>query len=181
MALAAGNRDMSAGQHESCLLVSRQAEGGRFVSLDRMTTITRVEIRCGSELPRVLIRVAIGAAVKLDLELRVLPLGNMTLRALHACMSALERIPAARMLFHGKRRRAPSLHGVAVRALGTSSTFLELSLVRIRLVAIGAAGKCQRLLEIAICVALFATHREMFPQQGIFGFRMIKFLADRLQ
>lgn len=154
---------MSAGQHESCLLVSVQAESRRFVCLDRMTTVTRIEIRSGSELPRVLIRVAIGAAVELDLEQRVFSPRNMALGALHPCMSALERIRAGRMLFHGECRGAPSLHGVTGRALDPSSTFLELSLVRIGLVAIGAVGKCQRLFEIAICVALFATHREMFP------------------
>lgn len=53
--------------------------------------------------------------------------------------------------------------------------------MRIRLVAIRALGKCQRLLEIPIGVALLTSNREVLPLQRIFRFRVVEFLADRLQ
>lgn len=68
MAVTAGNGDMSAGQHESGLFMSRQPECGRLISVHRVAAIAGIQIRCGRKLPRVLIGVAVGAAIELDFE-----------------------------------------------------------------------------------------------------------------
>ncbi len=49
------------------------------------------------------------------------------------------------------------------------------------LVAAGALIKCEWLLEITAGVALHAADRLMFSEQRIFGFRMVKVLADGFQ
>lgn len=82
------------------------------------------------------------------------------------------------MLLQRELRRFPSLHGVARRALGATRPLGELAIVGIRFVAVHARLESQRLLEISAAVALDAIHRRMFPEQGIFRFRVIEALAD---
>jgi len=88
VAIRTRNRDVSARQHEMRLSVLRQRKGGRLVAIDGVTTVAGVEIRRSCELLTMTIRMAIGAALKLHFEHRVLPLRNVTLRALQPRMTA---------------------------------------------------------------------------------------------
>src|SRR5579864_962122 len=180
MAVGAGHGDVPAGQRELRFLVLRMREGRRLVSIQSVALIAGVEVRCGDKLSGVLILVARSALVKLDFEQRVLAFGDVTLVAVHAGMSALQRIGAGGMVFHRVRRRLPALHGVAWEALATAVAFGKLSVVRIGLVAVRALAENQRLLEVPVGVALFATDSRVFAFQRVLGFRVIEILAERL-
>ena len=59
---------MAAAQHEAGLLVLRQVERGRLVSLEVVAPIARVEVGCRGKLPRMLIGVTVRTALELDFE-----------------------------------------------------------------------------------------------------------------
>ena len=59
---------MAARQQEPGLLVLRQAEGGRLVSLEIVAAVTCVEVGCRGKLPRMLIGVTVRTALELDFE-----------------------------------------------------------------------------------------------------------------
>jgi len=180
MAVGAGHGDVPAGQRELRFLVLGKREGRRLVSIQSVALVAGVEVRCGDKLSGVLIFVARSALVKLDFEERVLAFGDVTLVAVHAGVPAFERIGAGGMVFHCVGRRLPTLHGVAGEALATAMTFGKLSVVRIGLVAIRALVENQRLLEVAVGVALFATDRRVLAFQRVLGFRVIEILVHRL-
>ena len=128
-----------------------------------------------------LVRVAIGTAVELNLEQRVLPFRDVTLRAIHRRVLPLQRIRTGRVLFHRERRRLPSLDGVTGGALATARTLGELAVVRIGLVAIHALLEYQRLLEIAVGVALGAVDAGVLALERKLGLRVVEALVDGLQ
>ena len=68
VAVGAGHGHVPARQHEVRLLVLGQAECGRLVSLKIVAAIAGVEVRSRGKLPRMLVGVAVGAALELDLE-----------------------------------------------------------------------------------------------------------------
>src|ERR1700687_298867 len=115
------------------------------------------------------IGVTIGAAVELHFEEGVLPFLNVTLRALQAGMPALQGIGAGRVLLHRKFGRLPSLHGVALGALAMLGALYELPVVWIRLVAIRAFRKFQRLLEVTVGMALGAIDGSVLAFQRVLG------------
>ena len=86
----------------------------------------------------------------------------------------LQRITGSVMLFHSKERRLPALHCMALRAFTFFRPRFKLAFVRVGLMAIRAVLERQRLLEIAIDMALGATNRRVLSKQGILGFGMIK-------
>ena len=67
------DRNMPAGEREMRLLVLGQAERGWLVSLESVAAIASVEVRCRGKLPRMLVGVAIGAALELNLEQCIFP------------------------------------------------------------------------------------------------------------
>ena len=71
---------------------ARQKSLGRLVALKIVAAIAGIEIGSGCELRSVFITVAIGAALELDLEQRVLAFWNVALRALQAGVPALQGI-----------------------------------------------------------------------------------------
>ncbi len=79
-------------EEKSRLIVFCESKSGRTVSVQRVTTLAGVKVGSHGELTGMLITVAIGAMLKLDLEQCVLALGNMALFASHGCMLALQRI-----------------------------------------------------------------------------------------
>lgn len=87
VAVPTRNRYVPTRQYEVRLSVLGQRKGGWLVSLDRVTTVARVEIRRSRELLPMTIRMAIGAALKLYFEDRVLPFRDVTLRALQPRMT----------------------------------------------------------------------------------------------
>ena len=64
---------------------------------------------------------------------------------------------------------------MAFRAFALLRPRLELTFVRIRFVAVDAIRKRQRLLEVAVHMALRAADRRVLAQQGVFRFRVIEF------
>lgn len=89
VAVETRNRDVPSSQYEVRLFVFGERKCGWRVSLKIVAAVASVEVRRGGELPGVTVAVAIGTALKLDLEQCVLALGNMALVTAHACMSAL--------------------------------------------------------------------------------------------
>lgn len=144
-----------------------------------MTALAGIEVRRRRKLGRVLIGVAIGAMLKLDLEQRVFSLGNVTLLALQAGVAALQGIGAGGVFLRGESRRLPSVHGMAPGTLAAAGAPGELPVVGIGLVAIHALLEGQRLLEISASVALRAIDGGVFSLQRIFRFGVIETLVNR--
>ena len=94
----------------------------------------------------------------------------MALRTLQASVATLQRIRRSRMFLDREFRRFPALHGVASGALSVIRALGKLAFVWIRLVAIHALGEYQRLLEVAVRVALSATHSRVLSFQRILRF-----------
>ena len=181
MAVGARDGNVSTGEHEVGFLVLGQAEGGRSVRFKIVAAIAGIEIRRRRKLARMLIGVTVGTALELDLEERVLPLGHVTLRALQARVTALQRISTRCVLFHRKGRWLPSFDRVARSAFSTVSALGKLAIMRIRLVAIHAFLEDQRLFEISVRMALGAIDGGMLAFQGKLGLRMVEALVNRLQ
>jgi hypothetical protein len=64
--LLASHGQMRSGQHEPWLLVPRQAERRRLVTIERVALLTTVQIRCGRKLRLVFVFVAIETATEFD-------------------------------------------------------------------------------------------------------------------
>ena len=145
-----------------------------------MTTVASVEIRRGGKLPRVPVAMTICAAIEFDLEYCVLPFRNMALRAFQTSVATLQRIRRGRMFLNRKFRWLPALHRVTGRALSLVRPLNKLPFVWI-LVAVHALREYQRLLEVAVGVALSAVHTHMLPLQRKLRLGVIKALVDCLQ
>ena len=120
-----------------------------------MTPVARIEVRRGCELIRMPIAMAVGAAFKLDLEQGVLPFRDMTLRALQARVTALQRVIGRSVILYGEQGGLPTLHVVAGGALAPVLTFDELPVMSV-FMAVGALLEWDGFFEIAIGVALSA-------------------------
>ena len=105
----------------------------------------------------------------------------MTLGALQAGMSALQRICAGRVLFYRESRRPPSLYGVTRGTLASIGPFGELPAVRVGLVAVRALAEYQRFFEVSAGVALPAIQAGVLAFQRILRLRVIEALIHRLQ
>ena len=155
--LIAGHRGMSARQRELRLLMHGNREERSLKTLHVVAVFAPVAMGRTGKLPIMRVLVAVRATRELHLVNGVLAGGDMALRALHAGMLALERIPGSLMFLHAKRRRLPTLDAVASRAFALQGTVRELAVVRI-LVAVGAIRESKRLLEFASGVACRAIH-----------------------
>ena len=179
VAIAASDRDMTSREHKARFLVPGQREGGRFVSLQIMAARAVIEVWRLCELFGMLIAVAISTVLELHLEQSVLALGDVALRALQFGVASLQGIGRSGVVLHSKFRWLEAIHGMAGGALDSAGPFRELTVVRIRLMAIHALLEGQRLLEIASGVAQCAFNRGMLSQQGILGLGMVKALVNR--
>jgi len=83
------------------------------------------------------------------------------------------------MVLHGERRWLPPVDGVARGALPVIRARGELALVRVGLVAIGAARENQGLLKISTNVALGAIYAGVHSLQWELGLGVIKALIHR--
>jgi len=126
-----------------------------------VAAVAGIEVRSCCELVRVPVAVAIGAALELYLEERLLTFRNMTLRALQASMTTLQRICRRSVLFHGEKGRLPSLHVMARSTFTTIDALGKLPVVRI-LVAIHTLLEGQGFLEISTRMALRAVYADVF-------------------
>lgn len=180
MAIRAGHRHVPARQQKVCFLVLGQSERGRFVRFQIVAAVASVEIRCRRELVGVPIAVAISAALKFNLEQRVLTLRDMALRALQPGVRALQWIRAESMFFDREHRRLPSLYVVTRGALAAVRTLGELAVVRVPM-AIHALLEGKRLLEISTGMALRAIDADVFSQQRKLRSGVIKVLVYALR
>ncbi len=94
MAICTRNRDVPTGQDKMRLLMLRQRERGRLISLQIVATVTCVEIGRACKLGCVAISVAVGTTLELDLEQSVLAFWYMALSALETGVSSLQWIRA---------------------------------------------------------------------------------------
>jgi len=167
VAFGASGSQVCAGELELCLLVARQSERGRRVSLDGVARFAAIQVRRCRELRFVHVVVAIETLRKLDLEARVFAGGNMALCAIDVRMLALQRIQGCRVVFYSEQRWLESIHVVTRFATAAIGTLRELSAMGIRAVAVGTIVKCQRPFEIAGGMAFVAGHFEVFSQERI--------------
>ena len=96
-------------------------------------------------------------------------------------MPTLEWIIRGGVLFHRKLRWLPAFDSVTGRAFNALRTFGELPLVRVRFMAVHALCKYQRLLEVAVGMALGAIHAGVLAFQRELRFGVIEALVHRLQ
>lgn len=82
MAVTARNRDVPVSQNEVCLSVASQRERRWLVALEIVAAVASVEIGCSRELSGMLVAMTVGAALELDFEQSVFPLGDVALRTL---------------------------------------------------------------------------------------------------
>ena len=107
------------------------------------------------------IGVAVRAKLKSNLVDREASLRNVTLRARHRCMFALEWIAGRRMLFQSERGRFESLYGMACRAFGSAGTIDELASVGIWPMTVRALLECQPSCEVSASVTLHAVNLDV--------------------
>ncbi len=145
-----------------------QGEGGRPVSVKRVALLALVQVGRGSKLAGVTIAVTVGTELELDFIECVFSLRNVTLRALQARVSALQRIGGCHVFLNPKLRGFEAFDGMARCALSAVRSLCELSSVRIRLVAIYAFIEGDSFLEITPSVALDALYLRVLSEQRIF-------------
>jgi hypothetical protein len=169
VAISAWNRHVAASQDELGRFVSYQRKRGRFIPLQVMAALTAVEVWRRSKLSRMLVGMAVGATLELDLELCVFAFRDVASGALHHGVSALQRIGGGSVILYSECRRLETVDGMAGSALAASRTLGKLTLVRVGLVTIRAPLKGKRLFEISARVALRTFHGRMFAQQRVLG------------
>ena len=140
--------------------------------------LTLVQVRCGRELPLVLVLVTIQTAVELDLVQRLFSFRDVALRAHQGGMLALQRVGSGLMLFQPELCRFETIYRVAGSARPAVQSFCKLALMVI-LVAVLALPECKRLLEIAPAMAGNTVDLLVFSEQRIAGFGVIKGLVER--
>ena len=177
VAVATGNGDVSSSECKMSFLVLGKRKRGRLITIHGMTTLASIEIRRGGKLSRVPVAMAICAAIEFDFEQRVLAFRNMALRTFQTSVASLQRIRGGRMFLHREFRGLPALHCVTGRALPLVCPFCKLTYMCI-LMAIHAPGECQRLLEVAVRMALTAVDTRVLPLQRKLRFGVIKALID---
>ena len=134
-----------------------------------MAFVATVEIGGRDKLPGMTVGMTIGAAFELNPVQGVFALGNMALFAFQPRVPALQGIVRRCMILHREQGGLPSLNVVAGGTLAAVFALGELAVMGV-LVAIRALLEGERLLKIAIGVALSATHLLVFAFQGILRF-----------
>ena len=136
---------MAARQCKLRPLVLGKRERRGLESIERVTGVALVRIPGVFKLTAVRILVAIGTRRKSDLIACVLALGNMAFGAFNRGVFAGQRICAFLMHRNIEKRWLKRIVVMADAAI----FFCELALVRVGIVAIGAALVCNRLREVA--------------------------------
>ena len=171
----AADGDVRASQRELGLLMLGDGKQRAVKIRYRMAALAAIQERLLRKLAVVGVLVAVGAFGKLHFVNRVLARGQMTLVAIYFCVLPFERVLGSRMFFDAKQRWLPTLNRVAFCAFALFRPGRELSFVWIWLVAVYAIGEWQRLLEVAIQMALRARNGRVLAEQRVFGFRMVEF------
>lgn len=174
MTIRTRNRGVRPGQYETGVAMFGDVKRGAMEIQNGVAILATVLIRSGGKLVVMRILVAIQACREFHLVNRVLPGRKMAFGALDFDVFSLQGILGRVVFLHTEKRGLPALHGVAFGAFGFFRACFELAFVRVRLVAVGAIGKRQQFLEVAIHMALGTTDRRMLAQKRIFGFRVVK-------
>jgi len=173
VALRTGYSEVSPGQRETRLLVTRQSEMRGLKLRDAVALFAAILIGRGSELASVHVLMA-GDALRLrNLKQRVLALGNMALFAFHLGVAALEWIHARGMLLDAKTGRLEPVERVTNGAIFESDACQELAAVVIGM-AIRALRKRDRRLEIPLVVAVAASYGAVFSDKRIISLVVIE-------
>src|SRR5262249_36774429 len=129
--IGAGDCQMRSFKAKAGFLVPGERERRRRKGLDRMATFAAVHQWRGGKLAGMFVLMAIRAQRKRDFVLCRGTLGDMALCALELGVGSLERIIACRVVFRGKGRGLPGIHGVAGLAPAAVFAFGKLAAVRI--------------------------------------------------
>lgn len=144
---------------------------GRDVEVPNgVAVLAAVLMRRRNELAVVLILVAVQTSGKLHFVNRVFACGKMAFGAVDFDVFALERVVGSVVFFHAEERRLPAFHGVAFGAFAFLWARLKLAFVRIGFVTVVAIAERQRLLEVAIEMAIGASNGGVFAKERIFRF-----------
>lgn len=144
-----------------------------------MTLFAAIAPGCSGKLTVVFILVTINAECITDLELGLFASRNVAVRTLDPGVRSDKRKPGLRMISRGEGRRAPTLNSMATLTPSTIRPLGKLAIVRIRFVTVGARFVRNLGLEIAVLVAVIATHLQVFSNQRIGGLGVIKPVSER--
>lgn len=179
MALRAGNRQVRPRQRVAALLVLRDRVSRGLKPVDDVAGFTLALIWRRGKLALMRVRVAVQAFCKRDFVSCRRPRWQVAFRAGHGCVFARKGIRRGHMRLYVEERRLPALLVVAARTFALVRACGKLAAVRVRLVAIRALGKRNRLFEISTRVAAQAVHLRVLSQQRKFRFRVVELLARR--
>jgi hypothetical protein len=157
---------MCARQRETRPLVASQREMRRTKFRDAVTFFAAILIRRDRELTLVNVLMATAALRLRNMKHGVLAFGNVTGVAFRFGMPAFEWIHARGMFLHTKNGGLESVHRVTNRTICTAGTRRELAAVIVGM-AIHAFGKCDVGFEIALVVAVAASHGAVLPKKGV--------------
>ena len=168
VAFGASNGYVSAGQHETGVLMLGNREGRTMEVLYGMAILAAVLIRRGGKLLVMRVLVAVQTGRELHFVQSVFSGGSVAFVASDGRVFPLEWIVRRSMLFHPELRWLPALDGVALGAFSFARACFKLAFVRIGSVANGALVKGQRLFEIARRVAFGAANFHVHSKERIF-------------
>jgi hypothetical protein len=131
MASSAGNSSMSAHKRKVRVRMLRDGVRGAVPILDAVATFAAVVVRSSRELIVVRILVTVRAGRELQFVKHIFSRSNVTLRTRHLSVLALQRVLSGVMFLGGKKRRLPTVDGVAFRTLAFLRAIRELALVGI--------------------------------------------------
>lgn len=172
--LVAGDRNMAPGKRKAALLVLGNRVVGFLEGTSGVTTLAVIHPRRAGKLSTMLIFMAVGAKRKFDLEASLRSSQRVAGCALDGRMRRREWKASSRMIGDRKCGWTPALHGMAAFAAPAVWPRLELSIVRIRLVAVGALRVRHRRLEIPISVAVSAANILMLAEKRKAGLCVIE-------
>lgn len=164
------------------MLMAGECERGRVERLLGVALFAAVHVRRACKLAAVNVAVAIEALAELDLEERGTPAWGVALRTIEGGVPAAEW-EAGGVVF-GEREldvRFETVNGVAAFAAAAVGALGELTVVRIRLVAVGAEIVSDGGLEVGATMALLATYFQVFSQQRVLRFRVVEIGAERVR
>ena len=101
----------------------------------------------------------------------------MALVAFNGNVFALQRVFGCVVFFHAEKRRLPSIHVMAFRALALLGPRFELAFVRVRFMTIIAISKRELPFEITLQMALRAADHGVLSEERVLGLGMVEFKA----
>lgn len=173
VACVALDRDVRAGQRETCLVVLRQREFHGMKALYAVAVFTTILVRGPRELSLVHIHVTCQTFRVSDLEHRVRTFRDVTFRTCHFFVLPFERVFSGSMHRYREERWLEALHIMTLGAFAGRFALAELPVVHI-LMAIYTFRVWDGFLEVRILVAFLAKHGFVLPEEREICFGMVK-------